>query len=331
MAIVLFPPETFNEKFLLTMRDCVLKLQEDHPVKRWLKWVAKKDPPSKKEQEINAFLTEMLNTKFNLITDVKVKNRIINILSDIPEKTIGEKILKSYLYLMIGNITKSDNILKQMVSMTPFESWKGSEADTGIYHSMAVSHMEQILAKLSKHPADRKTFELFNFYLRNYANDPILLELLSENETSQLDNKLDLRFTERLAPSLVRFLRVQGMSESRRIKQLKNNERYSLKEQAYWIWPFLDADPFISPEMLDELIRIEKEDPLWFIYLMDHEKLIDRYSKKVNKAFLFGRRHYLRSLLEDPHLSMLALYKLIEFGDIDHSIVQKTVDILTHE
>lgn len=331
MGIILYSPEVLNEKFLIKIRDCVLKLPEKHPVKRWLQWVAKVKRPTEAEQQKMILLSEILNSQFNLITDVKLKNQIIELLSDIPENGIEELVLKSYLFLMIGNITKSDNLLLSIINKTPVENWKKFGPSTNIYQKVFRENIEQIFTKLSKHPTNRKVYELFRLYLLNFSNDKILLNLLSEKETSALDGSLDLRVTEELSPSFVHYLRFINMNEEMRIKNMRDMNQVTLDEQAYWLWPFLDIDPLVSDGLVKELKNLEVKDKLWFIYLMHNEKLNDAYIKNTGNSFLPGKRQFLREKLKDRTTFMLSLFKLLEFGDIDSALVQDTINYLTHE
>jgi hypothetical protein len=328
LAIILYPPDRLNEKFLIKIRQCILKLPEDHPVKRWLKNVARVRGVSAEEQKKTAFLTEILTSRFNLITDLGTKNRIIEVLIDVPENTLGEKFLKSYLYLMIGNVTRSDNILKGMMNTPPFKSWEGFASSPSFYHRLAIENLSSMITKIAKHPSDRKTWELFSLYLKEFMNDPRLMEKLNEYGEKDLDGKLQLLSVERIAPDLVRYLRLKKVSENR-LKQ--RTKHLPLDDQAWWIWYFFKIDSFISEEFLPELSLLEEKNPLWFIYLMENEKLSDFYSGKTGKAYLPGKRQLLRNHLSVQEDFMLTLWKLIELGDIDQKLVNDTTNFLTHD
>lgn len=331
LAVILYPPEVINEKFMIRLRDCVVKQQESHPVKRWMKFVAASKPLSAKELTRKTFLLEIINSQFNLITDAKVKNEIIKILHFVPDNTVPEKLLRAYLYLMIGNITRSDNILRDVISASPRVNWERTGLRGSMYHKLASEQSQQILVKLARHPADRRSFELFGLYLQSFYNEESIVRMADDIDTSEVEAKLSLKYIESLAPSFVKYLRLSNMSDTRRIKSLRNLKRYPLEEQSYWNWAFFDIDPLISDAMAPELERLEKEDQLWFIYLMDNEKLADQFNKKSGKTFLPGRRPFLKSSLEDHHSFMMSLYKLIELGDINHELVVKTADQILHE
>lgn len=331
LGVILHPPEVINEKFLIKMRDCVIKLNEGHPLKKWMKWVARSKPLGKPDQEKQTFLNEVINSQFNLITDLTIRNKIIKVLQHIPEETLAEKMLKSYLYLMIGNITRSDNILREIMNVPPRVNWEKTGLHASHFHKLASENAARIFTKLSRHPADRRTFELFGLYIQSFYNDEALLAMAENVDTSDVEAKLGLKYIKGIAPAFVDYLRISEMSENQRFKNLRKLKVYPLDMQSYWIWAFLDIDPLVSEVLNPELQRIEKEDEMWFIYLMDNEKLADLFSLKKGKSFLPGRRPYLKASLDDHHSFMLGLYKLIELGDINPELVIKAADQLTHE
>ncbi len=308
----------------------MLKLPDDHPVKRWLKTVSRPDQMSAEEQKKSVFLTEILTSKFNLITDLAVKNKIIAVLIDVPENTAAEKLMKSYLYLMIGNVTRSDNILRNIMKTPPVRLWEGYSAHPSFYHRLSVENIQAMITKIANHPSDRKIWQLFSLYLEHFTNDPGLNEQLNEHEKSQLDGKLNLLSVERIAPELVQYLRMKRLDEKRLSVRLRK-KTMPMQSQPYWAWYFLQVNSVISEEFLPELASIEEKDPLWFMFLMENEKLSDFYSTKTGKAFLPGKRQILRGLLSKKESFMPALWKLIEIGDIDDNLVRDTARFLAYE
>lgn len=330
LGVLLYSPEVINENFLIKMRDCVVKLDENHPLKKWIKWIGAVRPISKETQEQRDFLLEIINSQYNLITDLKLKTQITNTLVDIPEKTIPEKILKSYLYLIIGNVSRSDKILRDFINQNPKESWIENHSKVSTFHVLAKDQLRQIFKKLEKHPADRSAFQLFLLYLKTYFNDEALLNIVSDFSTSSIESKLDLKFFRGMAPNLVDFFRLSGRSENRRLTLLRDLERYPLTMQAYWVWPFININPLVSEEMSKELKKLEKEDELWFIYLLNNERLADMYYK-TGKSFLPARREFLKKTILEKKHSMMAIYKLIEMGDINDDLINKTRDTILYE
>jgi hypothetical protein len=330
IAIMLYPEEFINEKFLIKVRDCVLRLSDEHPVKKHITSISKDKKLNSEIQAELDFLNEILNSPFNLITDQKIKSSVSNLIAHIPDDSNIDKLLKSYLFLMIGNITHSDNILKTLIRQRPREFYQRKSAKQSIYAYLTSIHIEKILTKFSRHPADRLIFNLFISYLKAFVNKPDLLELVNDFDLGSLDKKIGLAYTEKIAPELVKELRLASINLVDRNNRLRDLETYSIQMQSYWVWPFLEVTPLLSEKVSDEIDAIEKSDPLWVIYIMADERMLDLYLKKRGSG-LKQRRQFLREGLKSEKDFMLILYKLIEIGDIDESLVTKLSDYVVHE
>lgn len=307
----------------------MLKLRDDHPVKRWLKFQSEQQKPDAKTQKEIDLVNELLNSQFNLITDMKVKASVIALLSNVPENTNLEKLFKSYLYLLIGNVTKSDNYLKLILEQPPREFYRGFTISSSIYHKLTEQNLDKVLGKFARHPADRTTFYLFTLYLKQYANRPELLSLLDDIQPDY-DERLNLNYTLRVSPQLVRAVRLSKMTEKRRVKNLRN-ARHPQEFQAQWVWNFIDLGPYTPDRSNDIIKELESSDQLWAIYLLGDEKIADTYFKSGGLS-LSRRRQFLRQSLDRPQDFMLVLYKLIELGDVDHDLLLASVEFLArHE
>jgi hypothetical protein len=329
LAIILYPTEFVNEKFLIRVRDCVIKLEEKHPVKKWLTAKSFVFKSNTTDLEKINFLTEMLNSPFNLITDQKVKARVIEAIGTIAGQTKLERLLKSYLYLMIGNITHSDNILRSIITESPRMFYQFGNDDPSIYHQLAKNHLEKMLQKFSRHPADRLTFHLFLLYIKTYLNNDELIEIVDDIDLDEINSKLNLSYIQRIAPELVGMVKITSMDLKMRIAELRS-QSYSLEMQSYWIWPFVEIGPLISDKTVERVLELDESDPLWAIFILENEKLADLYLKRGGKAFS-QRRSFLRKKLEDRKDFMMSLYKLIEIGDIDYSLVKIVSHHLIHD
>lgn len=276
------------------------------------------------------FLSEILNSKFNLITDVTVKNKIIDVLTSIPGESLGEELLRSYLYLMIGNVTRSDNILRTITKRPPYHNWQGYTRQTSVYQQVATNNLEQILKKMAGHPSDRKSFEIFTLYLKNFTNDPVLLSLLDASEVNSLEGKWSLKAVSRLSPDFHQYLYLTRLEERKRQARIKNS-KFSEEFKLYWLWPFFDVNEIVNDSYLPPLVTLASIDKLWFYYLLDNERLSDLYIAKKGRADITAARSNLRSLLKERRLFMLSLYKLIELGDVDKALVAETLKFIMNE
>jgi hypothetical protein len=193
-----------------------------------------------------------------------------------------------------------------------------------------MEYLGQIFRKFSNHPTDRKSFQLLILYLKGFFNQDDLLEIVGQFGTHEVESKLNLKTIEMTAPLLVKYLKVQNLSESQKSEfLLKNN--VSFRNQLYWMIPFLNFEIKNSEAIYQELIKIEAENELWFIYLMSDENLFNIYANKKEKRFLPSRRAYLKKGLHSTDSFMMSLYKLIEFGDFGDDIVKMVATRAMHE
>lgn len=329
LALLLFSPELLNEKFLIKIRDCVVKLADKHPLKKWLKWMSQSRRVEDNLKDQYSFLVEIVSSPFNLITDGAMKRRISGYLIGMPEETLPELFLKSYLYLMIGNVTRSDNLLKKIILTPPRFNW-GRKQGASLEHRIGKEQIRQIFQKLAHHPADRTVFQLVALYIQSYYNENLILELADDVDTKDLEAKLYLKSVEVIAPELVKFIRASSLKMEKRMSELKASQ-FPLKEQAYWIWPFLEMTPLSSSDLSAILAALEKEDHLWNIYLISEETISETLAKQSINHFLPRHRGDLKAMLDRSEDFMLALYKLIELGDISSEIIEKTIMHIANE
>lgn len=304
-------------------------LDSEHPVKLWIVSQKTQPKPTSEDQEKIDLLNSVVNSQFNLITDLKMKASVTELIAENDSGTNLDKLLKSYLYLLIGNTTHSDNLLREMIQQPPRDFYKGFGPSKSMHNKIAKENLDKMLKKFARHPADRLTFHLFSSYLKSFFNQTELMEYLDDIELNDLKAKLPLEYTAKIAPDLVGYLRLAEMNEKRRIEELRS-DKYSYKMQSLWIWNFLDIDPLISENMIDTIRSLDQSDPLWTVYLLSNEKISDMYFKKGGQP-VSRRRQFLRGHLENQKDFMLTLYKLLEIGDIDQQLVQKVSQFMIHE
>ncbi len=306
-------------------------MSEHHAVKKWLIYISKASKKNKKQLDDEEFLSEILNSKFNLITDPRVRDRIVEILIKIPNDSLGEKLLRSYLFLIIGNVTKSDNIIKEIINDSPFENWKNKIGTNRSFPELAKRYINQIISKLSKHPTDRRVFSLFCEYIDNFLLFDKNLERFNDCDSSEIKNELDLIYIERLAPNLVTYVRFLKLDYQQQVLRLKSPEGLSFEQIFYWLWPVWNEGLYLNNHLWDGISHLEKNDLPWFYFILNDERIIDLYIKKTGRSFIQNKRLNLNQMLLNDELFMMALYKLIELGAIDQHLIQNTAQHLTNE
>jgi hypothetical protein len=329
MAIILYPPELLNEKLMIKVRDCMIHLKVDHPVKKWLVYVSRFDKV-KPEITDQSFLIEIINSKFNLITDQKIKNKVIKILGDLDEDTIEKIILKSYLHLMTGNITRSDNLLLKIINKPPYDFYLSRKKNHDVISEIVNVNLDKILQKFSRHPADRSIFYLLTEYLKTFTNQNDLGDLLNGVEDEEVVyEKIQLKYLSQRAPEFSVFLKLRKMKSQSYQLELQNTKNISSLFQLEWVWAYLGFPNFYNEDHLSTFLKEEEKNSLWAMYLLRDEKLFELYRTSTSKRTPSQQRQILRDKLQKNETFYLALFKLIEMGDIDESLIIETASHLT--
>lgn len=312
LAILLYRSEFINEKFLIKLRDCFISLSANHPVKHWLEKNSQSNKLSKDEERKIAILNEVIQSHYNLITDPKVKNGIIKIIMEINGNNLGSVLLKSYLYLLVGNVARSDQLMAEFINRPPVANWKKQASQNDLYFKFTKDNVEKIILKMDKHPSDRSIFQLFVIYLKSFYNEKNLNEILEEIDTKNVEGKIDLKIVKNIAPEFINFL----------IFRDRNVDNQTVNDKIYWTLLFVDRKKELTEAELISLKEIEEKDKNWFLFLMGDEKIEQQYIQKFGKSYMAWKKKYLEdSIQKNSHFNM-DLLKMIEFGFIDQNLVE---------
>jgi hypothetical protein len=84
--------------------------------------------------------------------------------------------------------------LKSLLEQSPRLFYSGYSTKTSIYQKQTLIHLEKVLRKFSRHPADRLTFYLFNQYIKSFLNKNDLIALIDDIEADELKDKVNLDY-----------------------------------------------------------------------------------------------------------------------------------------
>jgi len=233
--------------------------------------------------------------------------------------------------LIIGNVTRSDNIIKEIINEAPFENWRNKSKKDNFFPELAKRYINQIVSKLSKHPTDRRVFSLFCEYVDKFLTFEKNLEHFNDCDSSEITNEMDFIYIERLAPNLVTYVRFLKLDYQQQAIKLKSSQGLSYEQLFYWLWPAWNEGLYLNNHLWEGISDLEKNDQSWFYFFLEDERIIDLYIKKTGRSFIQNKRVSLNQMLLNNELFMLALYKLLELGAIDQTLIQKTVQHLTNE
>ncbi len=327
LGIILYPKDERNEVFLKRVRDCVLPLAADHPIKRWLKQISNSKVTKATELQISqlSFIDSLLDSGFNLIMAPEQKDKMIVIINALDENHLPERLLQSYLYLLIGNTAKSDSLLAQTYHTSPFIFWTKYPYDQSVWTEAISLRTEKIFERLSRHPADRTSFQLFAKYMNDFFNDAILEETTSKFfNTSDLKEKMRLKVYQLRTGEFSSYLLYRGASAKRKIAlQAEKKERVFP-----WYWYFFKEFYQLSKAEKVEILKPFFDDKsvdsqLYFRFMASEDSVLESFYQSQGKSEIKLKRQFYLDLFEDKKYWWNALFNLIEIGDINSTMVEK--------
>ena len=122
-----------------------------------------------------------------------------------------------------------------------------------------------------------------------------------------------------MAPDFLSYLKLKNERQDT-FQNLIKKKKYNFNFFAYWLVPFSDLDIPFNLEYVQDLKKMSHDDLLWFNLLISDEKTADFYIKNSGGG-LEKNRTELRSQLNNESDFMLILFRLIQLGDIDKTIV----------
>ncbi|MFY7994530.1 MAG: hypothetical protein ACOVP4_14630 [Bacteriovoracaceae bacterium] len=331
LGIILYPQDQHNESFLKRVRDCVLPLEAGHPVKRWLKEQGQKKrvSPTAKQIEQLAFLDNLLNSGFNLITAPDQKVKIVSIINDLDETHLPERILQSYLYLLLGNVAQSDLLLAMIYKTSPFIYWSKYPYEKNIWSDAISLRMDKIFERLSKHPADRTNFQFFSKYMFDFFNDENLREVAEQYfDNDQLLEKIKLKVYQKRTGDFAWYLRYKMGSSKKRREWIRKDVLNRASKDFPWYWYFFDEFYQLPKNEKVHILSPYFEDPstesqLYFQFMAHEDPVLETFYQSKGLSEIKLKRQLYIKLFQDESYWWISLFHLIEMGNINEEMVKK--------
>lgn len=303
-----YPLDQVNEKFLLKLRNCVVDLDDKHVLKKWLKYTSQSNSQAERDEEI----TIIFRTKYNLITDIKQRSRLVEMLNEVKGESLAESLVRSFLYLLLGNVAESNNQLKSIYQNFPFKVYQHNLKPQSKIMSVALAEMPMIIKKLKDHPSDRTHYQLASAYLLSFLNDPEDLRLLKDFELPMKEDRLKSGYIQALAHDYILSTK----------KDKLNPSSYQVNFLFQWVLAFSENEIY-SKAQLEKLIKYGLESNyLWLIYSLNSERLMDIAMKESSRLSINARRSFLMQQLSKNENLLMSVYKLIELGAIDAQLIE---------
>lgn len=335
LGVILYPEDQHNENFLKRVRDCVIPLPDSNPVKRWLKRLGKKKSiqPTTEQIEQLGFLDSLLNSGFNLITAPEQKNKIVTMINFLDGDYLPERILQSYLYLLIGNISHSDSLLVQTYKTSPFTYWTQYPYQKTFWSEAVSLRIDKILERLSKHPTDRTNLHLFVKYMYDFFNDNSLREA-TENfyDEDSISEKMKLKVYQAKGGDFSTYVNYKLAGVKKRRDGVKSDVLNRAPKDFPWYWYFFDE--FHQLPKSEKVLVLnpyfnDKSDTaqiFFHFYATGDDSLMESFYQGKGISEIKQKRHFFIKLFNQSATWPFALYYLIEMGSIGQETVEKIMN-----
>ncbi len=329
---MLHNPQTANEVFLLSLRDCVVTMPSTHPLKRWLQ--SKSVPKaSASTKAIQAVLEGELKGVWASDHAMTVPQRqalirLLNDLEDLPPY-LDYLTLRAVGYLKLGNWARTEKLitdwlnvnLLERISQTPKRSDSLGKFTTGL----APDLFESLAIGLEGH----LVVDLFFQGVREFYSEQEILkaaEKHQELDESEILAKLGLMYHQSVVPGFSAWMLNRDLEGRRRGRYLDSFFGRTDAGSRSWIFLGRIPDQGKNREALArELALIKTKNPLLFHALVPEEGLLGVLKRvapqQVNNLIKERRTLYQTKIREDAHNAWV-LKGLVEMGQIDEPLVQ---------
>ena len=331
LGIILFPQDQQNENFLKRLRDCVLPLSDNHPVKKWLKKSSSRKSIQAPQEVLEKleYIDSLLNSGFNLITAPEQKNKIVTIINSLDEEHLPQRILQSYLYLLIGNVSRSDALLMKTYNISPFVYWTKYPYDKNVWSEAISLRIAKIFERLSKHPADRTNFFLFTKYMYEFFNDENLRASAEQYfDDDVLKTKMGLKVYQVRTGPFASYIQYELGSPRKRRNGVRADVLNKSHKDFPWYWYFFEEFHALPKNEKALVLTPYFEDPsndsqLFFQFMANSDSVLETFYQGRGQSAIKAKRHFFLQLSKDKEYWWISLFNLIEMGDINQEMVQK--------
>jgi|GEM_PF-6654494 len=242
-------------------------------------------------------LEGQLFNRYHLIIDKTEKEKLEQELGLLGKDDFFSGLIRSLIYLKLGNISRSDEVLVEMTKKSFFELAKS-------HKSFSLENLRRLLTYLGKHPSDRRFFKLFLVHLSNYVTEPSETELLR----SFIDEQ---QASEILGNSYLS--RTFGSHSCLSMSDVLTKIKLSHQIEEFCKALFFPNLILLDDESIKELDFIQKTYPIEWLILMSHERTAAFVMKKKVHQTIKEKHLVIKNLSQSAYRD----YFILSLGDWD--------------
>ena len=328
-------PQAVNEVFLISLRDCVLGLKEDHLLKKWFLASAQKkalkeskDPILLKIEQATPVLLKQSITK----TERAVLSQLLSHLDEQPPY-LDYILLRILCYAKIGNWSRSEKIIIDFIELDPIERikqtpWRGGGSLLAM-KNLSLQVMDELANYLTQTVILDSLFQL----IQDFYTDPQLLEKassLQDYSRSDLVDKLQLRYNFHQSPGFATWMSALYLTNEKR--EIFVAQLLDAPEPKYpWVLlGSLPESPAIREQLAKKMSLLKENHPHVFYHLVSSQEMLGVVSR-VNGSLLKNikntKRQFYVSQWQEQSQDYWAIANLLDMGLVDESFLRSLAEL----
>ena len=332
MALVLHNPQSANEVFLLSLRDCVLALPENHSLREWFKNKNLKNQSPQSLKIKNILETELQNVWNENELKPTARRSIITLLGELDELPpyLDYTILRAAGYLKLGNWARSEKIILDWIDLHPIERIKKTPWRYDTLGDYTKNLLPELIGFFRDDFKNQFVVDVFLLAIEEFYTSTELLNVADDYNDlslSEFNKKFRLKYNSSLTPSFSMWFKNNNYAKRRYSRFFEDFFARSDFKKNLWI--FLEKVPLDSKEKeqlakQNPYIKSEQKDLFYKLYANPEMKgVMSRTSPELLKNVLKEKRHYYLQEFEKNNSNHWALAQLIEMGQINERLIKQ--------
>jgi len=332
LALVLHNPQTANEVFLLSLRDCVVTMPVGHPLKRWMqsKAASKVSADSKAIQTLLETELKGVWASDHALT-AKQRQALIRLLNDLEDLPpyLDYISLRAVGYLKLGNWARTEKLLTDWLNVDLIERIAQTPKRNDPLGKFTAGLADDLFKSLAVGLEGQLVVDLFFQGVREFYSENEIVKAAEEHmelDESEILAKLNLRYYQSVVPGFSAWMLNRDLEGRRRSRYL--DTLFARTDASARTWVFLGRIPNEGKnrEALGrELALIKTKNPMLFHALVPEEGLLGVLKRvapaQVQNLIKERRSLYMSQFRQNP-ANAWVLKGLVELGQIDESLVQ---------
>ena len=334
-ALILHNPQAVNEVFLISLRDCVLALKDDHILKKWFLAAANKkalkevkDPILLKIEAAAPLLLKESITK----PERAVLSQLLSHLDEQPPY-LDYVLLRILAYAKIGNWSRSEKIIIDFLELDPIERikqtpWRGSDSLLAT-KNLSLQVMDELAQELEQKIILDSLFQL----IQDFYSDPQLVDKaasLQELSRGDLVEKLQLRYNFHQTPAFASWMSTQYLGREKRDAFFTQLLSQSELKYPWVLLGNLPESPVVREQIARKMAQIKEDHTHVFYHLVSSQEMLGVVSR-VNSGLLKNikntkRVFYLSQWQVQPQ-DYWAIANLIDMGLVDDAFLRSLSEL----